>query len=53
MACMITLKKLLGACAGDSFDDGIRIDTDLVPKRSAIPRRRTRWPVGRGRGNGR
>ena len=31
MACMITLKKLLGACADDSFDDGIRIDTDLVP----------------------
>ena len=31
MACMITLKKLRGACADDSFDDGIRIDTDLVP----------------------
>ena len=31
MACMITLEKLLGACADDSFDDGIRIDTDLVP----------------------
>ena len=31
MACMITLDKLLGACADDSFDDGIRIDTALVP----------------------
>ena len=31
MACMITLEKLLGACADDSFDDGIRIDTELVP----------------------
>ena len=31
MACMITLDKLLGACANDSFDDGIRIDTALVP----------------------
>ena len=31
MACMITLEILLRACADDSFDDGIRIDTELVP----------------------
>ena len=31
MACMITLDALLKGCADDSFDDGIRIDTDLVP----------------------
>ena len=31
MACLITLEILLGACADDSFDDGIRIDTELVP----------------------
>ena len=27
----ITLGELLGACADDSFDDGIRIDAELVP----------------------
>ena len=37
MACMIPLKKLLGACADDSFDDGIRIDTDLVPLAGPVP----------------
>ncbi len=31
MASNITLNALLDGCAGDSFDDGIRIDTDLVP----------------------
>ena len=31
MANEITLKALLDGCADDSFDDGIRIDTDLVP----------------------
>ena len=31
MAHMINLEILLGACADDSFDDGIRIDTELVP----------------------
>ena len=31
MAHMINLEMLLGACADDSFDDGIRIDTELVP----------------------
>ena len=28
---MIALEALLNGCADDSFDDGIRIDTDLVP----------------------
>ena len=31
MARKIDLEALLKGCAGDSFDDGIRIDTDLVP----------------------
>ena len=31
MACTITLKALLSGCADDSFDDGIRIDTELEP----------------------
>ena len=31
MAHSITLGKLLGACADDSFDDGIRIDAELAP----------------------
>ena len=31
MAGTITLDALLKGCAGDSFDDGIRIDTELVP----------------------
>ena len=29
MACTINLEALLGGCADDSFDDGIRIDTNL------------------------
>ena len=28
---MITLEALLKGCADDAFDDGIRIDTELVP----------------------
>lgn len=31
MAQSITLDALLDGCANDSFDDGIRIDTELVP----------------------
>ncbi len=31
MAHTITLESLLDGCADDSFDDGIRIDTELVP----------------------
>ena len=31
MATVIDLDALLAGCAGDSFDDGIRIDTELVP----------------------
>ena len=31
MAHMINLEMLLGGCADDSFDDGIRIDTELEP----------------------
>ena len=31
MAHPITLEALLDGCANDSFDDGIRIDTELVP----------------------
>ena len=31
MARMINLEVLLGGCANDSFDDGIRIDTELEP----------------------
>ena len=31
MASMIDLELLLSACADDSFDDGIRIDTELEP----------------------
>ena len=31
MAHPITLEALLNGCANDSFDDGIRIDTELVP----------------------
>ena len=31
MAQSITLEALLDGCANDSFDDGIRIDTELVP----------------------
>lgn len=31
MAKVIDLDALLAGCADDSFDDGIRIDTDLVP----------------------
>ena len=31
MARMITLEALLKGCADDSFDDGIRIETELVP----------------------
>ena len=31
MARMINLEVLLGGCADDSFDDGIRIDTALEP----------------------
>ena len=31
MAHTITLEALLDGCADDSFDDGIRIDTELVP----------------------
>ncbi|MDE2902753.1 MAG: type I-U CRISPR-associated RAMP protein Csb1/Cas7u [Chloroflexota bacterium] len=31
MAKQITLESLLAACADDSFDDGIRIDTELEP----------------------
>ena len=31
MACTITLEALLRGCADDSFDDGIRIDTELEP----------------------
>lgn len=31
MAGQITLAALLRGCAGDSFDEGIRIDTELVP----------------------
>ena len=31
MARMITLDALLKGCADDSFDDGIRIDAELVP----------------------
>ena len=31
MACTINLEALLGGCADDSFDDGIRIDTNLEP----------------------
>ena len=31
MARMITLDMLLGGCADDAFDDGIRIDTELEP----------------------
>ena len=31
MARKIDLEALLKGCAGDSFDDGLRIDTDLVP----------------------
>ena len=31
MARKINLKALLAGCAADSFDDGIRIDTELVP----------------------
>ena len=31
MACTITLEALLSGCADDSFDDGIRIDTELDP----------------------
>ena len=31
MACTINLESLLAGCADDSFDDGIRIDTQLDP----------------------
>lgn len=31
MARMIDLDALLNGCADDSFDDGIRIDTELEP----------------------
>ena len=31
MTCKINLEALLAGCAHDSFDDGIRIDTELVP----------------------
>ena len=31
MARKIELQTLLTACADDAFDDGIRIDTELVP----------------------
>lgn len=31
MACTINLESLLAGCADDSFDAGIRIDTDLEP----------------------
>ena len=31
MARMIDLEALLKGCGDDSFDDGIRIDTELVP----------------------
>ena len=31
MASTITLESLLAGCADDSFDDGIRIDTELEP----------------------
>ena len=31
MADKIDIKVLLQGCADDSFDDGIRIDTELVP----------------------
>ena len=31
MAKTINLESLLAACADDSFDDGIRIDTELEP----------------------
>ena len=31
MACTITLEMLRKGCADDSFDDGIRIDTELEP----------------------
>ena len=31
MACKIELEALLKGCADDSYDDGIRIDTELVP----------------------
>ena len=31
MARLITLDALLKGCADDSFDDGIRIDSELVP----------------------
>lgn len=31
MACKITLESLLRGCSDESFDDGIRIDADLVP----------------------
>ena len=31
MADMIDLTELLKGCADDSFDDGIRVDTELVP----------------------
>jgi hypothetical protein len=31
LATVIDLDALLAGCAGDSFDDGIRIDTELVP----------------------
>ena len=31
MACNIALDSLIRGCSDESFDDGIRIDTDLVP----------------------
>ena len=31
MARTINLESLLAGCADDSFDDGIRIDTDIEP----------------------
>ena len=31
MGCTINLETLLRGCDGDSFDDGIRIDTELEP----------------------
>ncbi len=31
MARTIDIERLLGGCADDAFDDGIRIDADLVP----------------------
>ena len=30
-ACTINLETLLRGCDGDSFDDGIRLDTELEP----------------------